>query len=242
MKKREQRFTLIELLVVIAIIAILASMLLPALSKARNVAKGNNCLSNQRQLGMALAGYTSDYNDWLLFVQFSYDKHPAGEWKNLLAPYVSKTSIGLTSEFKGMDKAPFACPAWTPDDKTSEPRYKGGIGWNRGIGATSTIWRYRLSKLRKLTETVFFQDTSCCSRDFIESESSYVYVQPLSKRTISYNLAVSDIHQGDLNTLWGDMHGGKNPQRFFINGKTTPGYTGNAYDYYYWGTESGVGK
>ena len=241
-EKRERKFTLIELLIVIAIIAILASMLLPALSNARNVAKESTCLSNQRQLGMALTGYAGDYNDWLIFVQFSYDNHPAGEWKNLLAPYVGRTSIGLTSEFEGMDKAPFACPAWTPDDKTSEPRFKGGIGWNRGIGATSTIWLYRLSRLRKLTETVFFQDTSCCSKDFIRYESRYVYVQPLSQTTISHNLAVSDIHRGGLNTLWGDLHGTKNSQKFFIDGKTMPGYTGEAYDYYYWGTESGMGK
>lgn len=241
-EQRERLFTLIELLVVIAIIAILASMLLPVLSNARNVAKENSCLSNQRQLGIALAGYAGDYNDWLIFTQFSFDKHPANEWKNLLAPYVSKTSIGLTSAFIGMDKAPFACPAWTADDKTSYTPYKGGIGWNAGVGFTSTIWRYRLSKLRKLPETVFFQDTSCCPVNLIESEANYVFVLPLSKRSISYNLAVSDIHRGGLNTLWGDLHGKRNSQQFFIDGKTMPGYTGNAYDYYYWGTESGKGK
>ena len=98
---RKQAFTLIELLVVIGIIAILASLLLPALSRAKAAGLCAACKSNLHQMGIGLCLYTSQYQQYPPWQPRGFSG-PAGDWDYILLP------------FTGRNPGLFLCPARKP--------------------------------------------------------------------------------------------------------------------------------
>ncbi|MCK9265283.1 type II secretion system GspH family protein [bacterium] len=117
--RNNEGFTLIELLVVIAIIAILASMLLPALARAREEARRKVCLANLKQLGVVLHIYAQDWGGWFPILeprQGHSERTMVNRSLSLLTGQTDPDNPGLESPPYVTDYKLFICPSSSVDE------------------------------------------------------------------------------------------------------------------------------
>ena len=134
-----KRFTLIELLVVIAIIAVLAGMLLPALSGVRQQGYTILCANNQKQIGMAFRNYANDYDLFPCYDAFFNAQGKKGEpyWLDNVARLYKLPKynwVGFNEIQTKPENSLFYCPAWTVQKFTaSSPYIRTSYGTNEFV-------------------------------------------------------------------------------------------------------------
>ncbi len=191
-------FTLVELLVVIAIISILAGLLLPALSRAVEAARGNACMSNLRQTGLACESYFNDHNGHVFPKEGGYlsggNYYNQGQFfQKALCPYLNLEPPVMSSSFYLKHAQVYLCP--TADSLRLARNYR----WNQYMEQRGYE---KLSQLRTPGMVLLWadgyhaSDVSCNFTywDWHSGHPEWIHWQPRHRQNQASNVLWADQH------------------------------------------------
>ncbi len=215
---RQWSFTLIELLVVISIIAVLASMLLPALQRARQTARKIICVNNTKHIGHSLHMYAYDYDNIVTNARSGKTSNVGFYWHQFLSmnlqgmPPLESTYRWIADAFRCPSDRPRAKP-WAVNNKVG-PHWKWtessyGINLNawHNSGYAGDGYVFKLDKFSKPAETLYCADQTTVREECVGS-TTYIW-EPAVRWTLNDEYGLSSFrHQGSTVALFLDGHSG----------------------------------
>ncbi|MEP3479464.1 MAG: DUF1559 domain-containing protein [Fuerstiella sp.] len=215
---RRKAFTLIELLVVIAIIAILVSLLLPAVQQAREAARRTQCKNNLKQLGLALHNYHDVANSFPPgWVDQGPDADPAWNWTAMILPYLEQSNlynqlnVGTNPPVPVLDDpvlvalmqqpmTAFRCPSDTGPEINSDTNRQLTVATNISVALTNYVGNAGSNRIERFlpdADGVWTQNSKVKIRDITDGTSNTIAVGERSWSLENFDLRAGVLYMND---------------------------------------------